>query len=60
MEDFWSWVKNCHLLAKLAWMAYRFKMWMRIKYGLAILAMLKSNIQGLADKQHFLCCCFLE
>ncbi len=32
-------MKNGHLLARLGWVAYKFKLWPGVRYGLAMLAM---------------------
>ncbi len=46
-------MKNGHLPARLGWIAYKFKLWPRIKYGLATLAMLLEIAQTVLQRKNF-------
>jgi hypothetical protein len=46
-------MKNGHLPARLGWIAYKFKLWPRIKYGLATLAMPLEIAQKVLQPKNF-------
>ena len=45
---------NGHLSARLGWIAYRFKLWPGIRYGLSTLAMPLRTAQNILQKENFL------
>jgi hypothetical protein len=52
-------MRNGHLPAKLGWIAYRFKLWAGIRYGLAVLATLLLIAAEVLKKQNFRLLLFL-
>jgi hypothetical protein len=52
-------MKNGHLPAKLGWIAYRFKLWAGVRYGLAVLATPLSTATEVLKKQNFRLLSFL-
>jgi hypothetical protein len=46
-------MKNGHLPARLGWIAYKFKIWPGIKYGLATLAMPLEIAQKVLQRKNF-------
>jgi hypothetical protein len=52
-------MKNGHLPAKLGWIAYRFKLWAGVRYGLAVLATPLSTATEVLKKQNFRLLLFL-
>ncbi len=52
-------MRNGHLLAKLGWIAYRFKLWAGVRYGLAVLVTPQSILAGVLKKQNFWLLLFL-
>jgi hypothetical protein len=56
MGRFISWTSkmtNGHLPARLGWIAYKFKLWPGIWYGLATLAMPLGTTQSILQKENF-------
>ncbi len=53
MNKWISKMKNGHLPARLGWIAYTFKLWPRIKYGLATLAMPLEIAQTMLQCKNF-------
>jgi hypothetical protein len=52
-------MRNDHLPAKLGWIAYRFKLWAGVRYGLVVLATPLSILAGVLKKQNFWLLSFL-
>ncbi len=52
-------MRNGHLSAKLGWIAYCFKLWAGVKYGLAMLATPLLILAGVLKKQNFWLLLFL-
>ncbi len=50
---------NGHLSAQLGWIAYKFKLWPGIRYGLATLAMPMETAQTALSKENYLMLPFL-
>jgi hypothetical protein len=46
-------MRNGHLPAKLGWIAYRFKLWAGVRYGLAVLATPLLIAAEVLKKQNF-------
>jgi hypothetical protein len=52
-------MRNGHLPTKLGWIAYHFKLWAGVRYGLAVLATPLSILAGVLKKQKFWLLSFL-
>ncbi len=52
-------IRNGHLPAKLGWIAYCFKLWAGVRYGLAVLATPLSTATDVLKKQNFQLLSFL-
>jgi hypothetical protein len=52
-------MSNGHLPAKLGWIAYRFKLWAGVRYGLSVLAAPLLILAGVLKKQNFWLLSFL-
>jgi hypothetical protein len=59
MEKWTNRMRNGHLPKKLGWIAYHFKLWAGVRYGLAILATPLSILAGVLKKQNFQLLSFL-
>jgi hypothetical protein len=46
-------IKNGHLPARMGWVAYKFKLWLGIRYGLAPLAMPLEIAQTILQRKNF-------
>jgi len=53
MSTFISRVTNAHLPAKFAWIAYRFKLWPGIRYGMSSLPTTMKTASGLFTKMNY-------
>jgi hypothetical protein len=54
-----NWMQNAHLPARMGWVAYRFKLWAGIRYGITTLAILLNVACGLLCTKNFHCRSFL-
>jgi hypothetical protein len=52
-------MRNAHLPARLGWIAYRFKLWAGIRYGLATLAIPLAEARRILRTKNFHCLSFL-
>ncbi len=52
-------MQNAHLPARMGWVAYRFKLWAGIRYGITTLAILLNVACGLLCTKNFHCRSFL-
>ncbi len=52
-------MQNAHLLARMGWIAYRFKLWAGIRYGIAILAIPLTEARRILGTKNFNCLSFL-
>ncbi len=52
-------MRNGHLPAKLGWIAYHFKLWAGVRYGLAVLVTPLSILAGILKKQNLRLLSFL-
>ncbi len=46
-------MRNAHLPARLGWVAYRFKLWAGIRYGIATLAIPLSEARRVLQTENF-------
>ncbi len=59
VEKWMNRMRNGHLPAKLGWIAYHFKLWAGVRYGLAVLVTPLSISAGVLKKQNFWLLLFL-
>ncbi len=59
MEKWINRMRNGHLPAKLGWIAYRFKLWARVRYRIVVLATPLLILAGVLKKQNFWLLLFL-
>jgi hypothetical protein len=52
-------MRNAHLPARMGWIAYRFKLWAGIRYGLATLAIPLAEARRILHTKNFQCLSFL-
>ncbi len=52
-------MQNAHLPARMGWIAYRFKLWVSIRYGIATLAIPLAKARRILCTKNFLCLSFL-
>jgi len=52
-------MRNAHLPARLGWIAYRFKLWAGIRYGIATLAIPLTESRRILQTENFQCLSFL-
>jgi hypothetical protein len=52
-------MRNAHLPAPIGWIAYKFKLWAGIQYGIATLAIPLTEVQRVLRTKNFHCLSFL-
>ena len=54
-----NWMRDAHLPARMGWIAYKFKLWAGIRYGIATLAIPLAESRRILQTKNFQCLSFL-